>query len=146
MKRLFTALLCATALLWSAGCSDDDEGIDAGQLTGSWEMTRQYDGEYDKWNEEFGLSYGQKYVIVFNGDGTGRETHTEVTGGHTYVDHMDFTYVVSGNRLRCVETAVDEPFEARIEKLTAQVLVLASDYTGEDGRRYTNRNYYERFY
>ena len=59
MKKIIAMLCCAAALTW-AGCSDDDDTdkVDMSLLTGKWEVTKQYDGELDRWYENFGEASG----------------------------------------------------------------------------------------
>ena len=71
MKKMIAMLCCATALTW-AGCSDDDDTdkVDMSLLTGKWEVTKQYDGELDRWYD-FGEASGFVQTIELRMDGTG---------------------------------------------------------------------------
>lgn len=125
-------LLCATALVWG-GCSDDDEGaVDPSKLVGTWMQTKFYDGELDKWYDD------EHDRMIFRKDGTGEMSwsHEAQSGSDT------FTWTLRGNTIHVDYEGDTE--ESRIEKLTDTELVLAGDYYGEDGGRYTDRVFLER--
>lgn len=142
MKRIFLFLCCAAALSWS-GCSkdDDDNSVDLSQLVGTWELTKDYDGEYNKWDEEWGEEFGYIWTIEFRADGTAK-THSEVPD---YSSDREYTYTVASKMLTMTDLKdPDYPEIIRIDKLTASELVLAYDYEGEDGKTYTDKEYYKR--
>ena len=142
MKRIFLFLCCAAALSWS-GCSkdNDDNTVDLTQLVGTWELTKDYDSEDDTWDEEWGAEFGYVSIIEFRGNGTVK-THYEETD---YSSDREYTYTIESNMLTITDPEdPDYPEIIRIEKLTASELVFAYDYEGEDGKTYTDKEYYKR--
>lgn len=146
MKKVCTILCCAIALVLG-GCSDkDDNAVDLSQLTGTWELVKSYDGEYDEWDEEYGESHGYISTSEFRADGTGTTTDIEIAGGHRYTTRTEFTYSLQGKTIVMVndDDEDNEPYTTRIEKLTADELIAANDYNGEDGKNYTDKAYFKR--
>ncbi len=134
MKKFFAFLLCTATLAGFAGCSDDDDEVDLAQLIGKWECYKDYDGEYDEWDDEYGEGV-DLYLLEFRNDGTG----ACLDDIHYTGTWRQFTYSVNGNMLYW-----DIDDKTRIEKLTSSELVLAYDYEGDDGRQYTDKEYYKR--
>lgn len=130
------AVLCAMTV---ASCSSDDDGpVDAASLVGRWELYKDYDGEADEWDDEYGEGI-DLWIYEFCADG--RCISTDGYRSETCL------YSVDGNTLVIYEQDPDEPDadRIRIEKLTAAELVLAYDYIGDfDGKHYTDREYYKR--
>lgn len=100
MKKIIAMLCCAAALTW-AGCSDDDDTdkVDMSLLTGKWEVTKQYDGELDRWYENFGEASGFVQTIELRTDGTGTEKTIEIYQEQVYTYEYDFTYTVHGKTI-----------------------------------------------
>lgn len=142
MKRLFTFLLFGAALTWSGCSKDDDDTVDLAQLPGTWETTKEYDDEVNEWDYEFGAEYGYTATKEFRADGTC--TFREEVVEDQYISETDFTYVVESNIITITEIDYDSSESARIAKLTANELVLAYDYVGDDGRSYTDKEYLKR--
>ena len=146
MKKIIAMLCCAAALTW-AGCSDDDDTdkVDMSLLTGKWEVTKQYDGELDRWYENFGEASGFVQTIELRTDGTGTEKTIEIYQEQVYTYEYDFTYTVHGKTITMTYEEDEEyPSTGYIEKLTSDELVVASSYEGEDGRTYTDKEYFQR--
>lgn len=134
MKKLLTLCYCTTLLLAFAGCSkDDDDAIDAALLIGTWQKTEIYDGEYDKWYNESG-------VTILRADGSGYHA-LSLTATPSKDDY--FTWYCKGNTL-VLDFGGGDISEGTIEKLTDTELVLAGSYIGEDGGHYTDRGFYQR--
>jgi len=142
MKKIYTILFCTAALAWG-GCSDDDNDIDLSQLVGKWELVKIHDGEYDEWDEEYGEAYGYISTNEFHADGTGKRKYLETYEGQTDVSEHNFTYTVQGKTITIVDDD-DESYSYCIEKLTGNELILTVDYEGEDGKRYTDKEYFKR--
>lgn len=143
MKQLLTLLCCVAALTWS-GCSkdDDDNTVDLSQLIGTWELTREYDGEDNYWDEEWGAEFGYISTVEFRNDGTAT-THYEEVG--FYTSDRQYTYTVESNILTMTDTTDPDDTETiRIQKLTASELILVYDYEGENGKPCTDQEFYKR--
>lgn len=126
--------MLAAVLLCCGACSDDKDevSVDRAKLIGSWLETREYDGENDKW---YSFDDGTEVTYVFREDGTGEiEVREGATKGYT----EEFTFAVQGNRVRMDYDGSDfeNPY---VETLTDTELVLAGDYLGEDGKKYTDK-------
>lgn len=136
MKKALLILFCATAFIWG-GCSDDDESaFDTANLIGKWECYKYYDEEYDEWDYEFGegvdlfrLNFREDGICVITDDYSSDEFH----------------YKLEGKKILLYDSShPDETEEIRINKLTASELVLAYDYIGDNGRNYTDKEYFKR--
>jgi len=139
MKKSFAFLFCAATLAGFAGCSDDDDDkADLSQLIGKWECYKDYDGEYDIWNYEYGEG-SDIYRYEFRTDGTGARR----TDDRNDV-WIPFAYALSGNVLAIVDQRYEDTEQIRIEKLTSSELILAYDYEGDDGRSCTDKEYFKR--
>lgn len=141
MKRQFAFFCCALLLCAFTGCDKEDESssADASLLVGRWECYKDYDGEDDCWDYEYGEG-SDVCRYEFRADGT---------GAYRFDDLVDrwvrFTYALSGNVLAIVnEKEPDYEERIRIERLTSSELVLAYDYEGEDGRNCTDLEYFRR--
>jgi len=140
MKRiLFIFSVCMAALSWS-GCSDDDDSVNPSLLVGKWECYKDYDEEYDVWDDEYGEGI-DVYRYIFREDGTGAcrtDEHKDLW--------VELTYRLDGNMLAIVdEREPDYEERIRIESLTSTELVFAYDYVSEnDGRKYTDKEYFRR--
>ena len=114
MKKIFAFLLCAVTFANIAGCSDDeDESIltSPDALVGKWECYKDYDGEFDVWDYDYGEGI-DLYLYEFRADGT---------GAYRLDDYMDvwiqFTYKLSGNMLSIVnEKAVSYTHLKKVER------------------------------
>lgn len=134
MKKLFTVLACALLLGAFTGCSkDDDHDVDAALLVGSWQQTAVYDGEYDEWVAE-------SDVLVLNADGTGYQARSFSVTPSSY---DRFTWRCEGDTF-VQDYGGGEVYYSTVETLNQTELVLAGEYEGEDGGRYTDRAFYER--
>lgn len=87
LRKLFSFLFCAAALLAGAGCSDsgDDTSYAAADLIGTWELEKLYDE---------GWFYENRWT-TFREDGTGEDAWTD--GNQTGSD--PFTYNLKGDVL-----------------------------------------------
>ena len=143
MKRFFAFLFCMVPLVWS-GCSKDDQApINASKLIGTWELTKDYDGEDDYWDYEYGEEFDYVFTMEFREDGT---MTTRLETGH-YTSRRNYVYTVKSNMLTMTDDYDPEYPEvevARILKLTSTELVLAYDYRGDNGRTCTDKEYYKR--
>lgn len=139
MKKFFAFLLCAAALATFAGCSDDDNEADLAQLIGKWECYKDYDGEYDEWDYDYGEGT-DIYRLEFRADGTG------ACRTNDYTDiWIPFSYTLSGNMLAIASDRDPDYVEyIRIDTLTSSELVLAYDYEGDGGQHYTDKEYFKR--
>ncbi len=129
-------------LVWS-GCSKDDQAsIDASKLIGTWELTKDYDGEDDYWDEEWGEEYGFVLIKKFQADGIMKKIRQEYYGDFSTRDYL---YSVESNRLILLDISDNyDRIVYRIEKLTSTELILAYDYRGDNGRTCTDKEYYKR--
>ncbi len=145
MKKFLAFLFCAATLAGFAGCSDDDDDeVDLAQLIGKWECYKDYDGEVDYWDYDYGEGINI-YRYEFRADGTGARTHADQNADQIYLHDIPFTYTLSGNTLAIIDDREPDYTQYfRVEELTSSELVLASDYEGEDGRQYTDKEYYKR--
>lgn len=143
MKRFFAFLFCTATLVWG-GCSKDDQApINASKLIGTWELTKDYDGEDDYWDYEYGEEFDYVFTMEFREDGT---MTTRLETGH-YTSRRNYVYTVKSNMLTMTDDYDPEYPEvevARILKLTSTELILAYDYRGDNGRTCTDKEYYKR--
>ncbi len=141
MKKYFAFLGCALALCAFTGCDKEKEkgSVDASLLVGTWDCYKDYDGEDDFWDYDYGEGI-DVYRYEFRTDGTGARCD-DYSGDEWW----PFTYTLSGDMLAIVDEREPDYVEyIRIESLTSSELVLAYDYEGEDGRNYTDLEYYKR--
>ncbi len=141
MKKYFAFFCCALALCAFTGCDKEKEksSVDASLLFGTWDCYKDYDGEDDFWDYDYGEGI-DVYRYEFRTDGTGARCD-DYSGD----EWLPFTYTLSGDMLAIVDEREPDYVEyIRIESLTSSELVLAYDYEGEDGRNYTDLEYYKR--
>ncbi len=133
-------LLCAVTLANIAGCSDDDKNeVTLAQLIGKWECYKDYDGEDNLWDYDYGEGV-DIYRYEFRADGTGAYRDDDYNDVWT-----QFTYKLSGNMLSIVDEKEPDYIEyLRIDNLTSSELVLAYDYEGDNGKRCTDKEYFKR--
>lgn len=135
MKKLFVLLLTTWALIGAASCSDGNDGEgNHGEvsLVGLWEVTAEYDGEYQTWDYEFGAQYGYTSVMEFKADGTGYQQDTD----GALVEKDGFRYTLD-NGVISIVTDDGEKGAFRIDKLTVTELILAQTYQS-NGNSYTD--------
>lgn len=116
--------------------------MDLARLVGTWEITKMYIGEYGEWDEEWGAEFGYILTIEFRADGTCTFRKELVEDQRTYETNL--IYTVESNIVTIKEEGYDYSESARIAKLTANELVLAYDYVGDNGRSYTDKEYLKR--
>lgn len=116
LRKLFSLLFCAAALLAGAGCSDSEGDIsyDSADLIGTWNKTDKYDYIADEWvlNVE---RDDQLTKIAFKDDGT-------VTIDD-YGSVTDVPYALNGTKLTIRESP-GYSYRFTINKLTKTVLEL----------------------
>ena len=136
LKRFFTLLLCVPLIVLGSCSKNDSTTVDAANLIGKWECYKDYDGEYDEWDYDYGegihiwrLEFRSYGTVLINEDG----------------HNLEHIYKLEGTTLVMYAASLpDETDEARIEQLTASELVLAYDYMGDNGRHCTDKEYYKR--
>lgn len=78
-------------------------------------------------------------------DGTGTKKTIETYQGQVDTYEYDFTYTVHGKTITMTYEEDEEyPSTGYIEQLTTDELIVASSYEGEDGRTYTDKEYFKR--
>ncbi len=132
------AAVCALAVI---SCSSDDDGsIDAASLIGRWELYKEYDGDIDEWDYDFGEGI-DLWITEFRADGS-----CIYYDDNGMVEEKE-KYKLDGNILTFYfEDPAEDGESCRIEKLTASELVLAYDYYIDEtnGKHCTDREFYKR--
>ena len=118
------------------------------QLLGTWETYKEYYGDEQEWDENFGTEHGYVSTKVFRADGSCTFRHEEIAG--SYVSSSDYAFSVASGIITISaqqdpgQTAGEEIARLRIESLTDRELVLAQDRTGSSGATYTDKEYLKR--
>ena len=121
---------------------NDDNTIDPSQLIGTWELTQYYYGETGNW-DNYGKEFGYISTIEFRTDGTARTHYAELES--SYSSDGEYTYTLESNILICFDPKTSDYLDrAFIEKLNDSELILTYDDDGEDGKIYTDKEYYKR--
>jgi len=137
--------MCAVALSFCGGCSDDDEKaaveVSADELEGRWELVMRYDGEHDTIDEEWGEECGRRHFMEF------------LSGGEAYVWSVEngeeqpksqLRYSVESARLYLSNPAFETGRVLRFEFFSHAEMILSYAYSGDFGGAYSDREYYRR--